>query len=162
MISHEIELKLQACLDGELSSDETRAIEELLARDAGARSLFEELRATRTLLAGSELEVKLPETGEFYWSKIRRQIELEERRTPAGDGPKPVSAPWVRFLTPAGALAALVVLVVIALKNSDASPSELALEDSHEIETPLEESSSFSFRSEAAAMTVVWVDSHRE
>ena len=162
MINHETEVKLQACLDGELSPGEATTLEKLIAGDPDARSLFEELRATRTLLAGNELDLKLPDKREFYWSKIRRQIELEERRTPAGDGPKAVSAPWVRFLTPAGALAALVVLVVIALKNSDASPSELALEDSHEIETPLEETSSFSFRSEAAAMTVVWVDSHRE
>jgi len=162
MISHEIELKLQACLDGELSSDETRAIEELLARDAGARSLFEELRATRTLLAGGELEVKLPETGEFYWSKIRRQIELEDRRSPSINAPEPVSAWWVRFVTPAGALAALALFVVVALKHSEPPEPILALDDSHEIETPLEETSSFSFRSEAAAMTVVWVDSHRE
>ena len=96
MINHETEVKLQACLDGELSPSEATTLEKLIAGDPDARSLFEELRAIRTLLAGNELDLKLPDTREFYWSKIRRQIELEERRTPAGDGPKPVSAPWVR------------------------------------------------------------------
>jgi hypothetical protein len=65
-------------------------------------------------------------------------------------------------LAPAGALAALVVLVVVAVKNSERSELHVALDDSHEIETPLAETSSFSFQSEAAALTVVWVDSHRE
>jgi hypothetical protein len=59
-------------------------------------------------------------------------------------------------------LAALAIFVVVALRSPEGGRSFLALDDSHEIETPLEETSSFSFRSEAAAMTVVWVDSHRE
>jgi len=119
---------------------------------------LEELKATRALLVGNELELKLPETREFYWSKIQRQVEREEQRAPAADAP----AWWIRFLAPAGALAALAVLVLIALRSPERSQPLLASDDSHEIETPLEETSSFSFRSEAAAMTVVWVDSHRE
>jgi hypothetical protein len=69
---------------------------------------------------------------------------------------------WFRFLAPAGALAALAVFVGIALRTPEKLSTVVAWDDSHEIETPLEETSSFSFRSEAAAMTVVWVDSHRE
>jgi hypothetical protein len=65
-------------------------------------------------------------------------------------------------LAPAGVLAALVVFVAVVLRSPEGGGTLLALDDSHEIETPLEETSSFSFRSEAAAMTVVWVDSHRE
>jgi len=160
MIDHQTQLRLQAYLDGELPPGEARAIGELLAREVETRPLLEELKATRALLVGNELEMKLPETREFYWSKIQRQVEREERRASAVDAPAP--AWWIRFLAPAGALAALAVLVLIALTSSERSQPLLALEDSHEIETPLEETSSFSFRSEAAAMTVVWVDSHRE
>jgi len=159
MIKHETELKLQAYLDGELVPGEAGAIAECLTRDAEARALFEELKATRTLLGGNELEIKLPESREFFWSKVRRQIEREEQKPAAAQERASTAARWIRFLAPAGALAALALFVVVSLRNSEPL---LALDDSHEIETPLEETSSFSFRSEAAAMTVVWVDSHRE
>jgi anti-sigma factor RsiW len=162
MINHETELKLQAYLDGEISSGEANVMRELLQRETEARSLFEELKATNTLLAGNELEFKLTDTREFYWSKIRRQIESEEQRASAAETREPVSAWWVRFLAPAAVLIALAVFIAFALQKPDASSGLWAVDDGHEIETPLEETSSFSFRSEAAAMTVVWVDSHRE
>jgi anti-sigma factor RsiW len=162
MINHETELKLQAYLDGELSADEAKGIADLLGRDAGAEELYQQLRMARSILAGNELERKLPEPPEFYWSKIRRQIErLESTQTDGLAEPTP-SRWWTRFLAPAGVLAALAVFVAVALLNPEGGGSFLALDDSHDIETPLEETSSFSFRSEAAAMTVVWVDSHRE
>jgi len=159
MINHETELKLQAYLDGELPAGEAKAITDLLERDASAQRTYQELRSTRSLLAGNEVERKLPESPEFYWSKIRRQIEQLESQAEQMSEPAPARW-WPRFLAPAGALAALAVFVGVVLRT----PEEplLALDDSHEIETPLEETSSFSFRSEAAAMTVVWVDSHRE
>ncbi len=162
MINHETELKLQAFLDDELSAREAKGASELLTRDAEARSLFEELKTTRALLVGNELECKLPQTCDFYWSKIQRDIEREARRLGAVNAVESKPAWWVRFLLPAGVLGALVVLVAVALRNKEGLLSRLAQDGGHEIDTPLEETSSFSFRSEAAAMTVVWVDSHRE
>ena len=162
MINHQTELKLQAYLDEELASGEASEIRELLERETEARSLLEELKATRTLLAGNELEFKLPETREFYWSKIRRQIEREEQPASPVDARQAASAWWTRFLAPAAVLIALAVFIAFALQKPDASSGLWAFDEGHEIETPLEETSSFSFRSEAAAMTVVWVDSHRE
>ncbi len=162
MINHETELKLQAYLDGELSAGEAKAIADLLGRDAGAQALYQELRITQSLLAGNELERKLPESREFYWSKIQRQIERLESTQADGLAELAASRWWPRFLTPAGVLAALAVFVAVVLRSPEGGGTFLALDDSHEIETPLEETSSFSFRSEAAAMTVVWVDSHRE
>jgi anti-sigma factor RsiW len=161
MINHQTQLKVQAYLDGELSAGEARAVEELLRSDAAAQELHQELRIARSFLAGNELERKLPESPEFYWSNIRRQIERAES---APDGlSEPTPTPWwSRFLAPAGVLGALAVFVALVLRSPQDGGAFLALDDSHEIETPLEETSSFSFRSEAAAMTVVWVDSHRE
>ena len=162
MINHETELKLQAYLDGELSEAEAKGIADLLGCDAGAQTLYQELRITQSLLAGNELERKLPESREFYWSKIQRQIERLESTQADGLAELAASRWWPRFLTPAGVLAALAVFVAVVLRSPEGGETFLALDDSHEIETPLEETSSFSFRSEAAAMTVVWVDSHRE
>ena len=162
MINYETQLKLQAYLDGELSAGEAKAIADLLASEPGAQALYQELRIARSLLSGNELERKLPESREFYWSKIQRQIERVE--STLTDGVAEPEAPrwWTRFLAPVGVLAGLTIFVVVALRSPEGGRSFLALDDSHEIETPLEETSSFSFRSEAAAMTVVWVDSHRE
>ena len=78
MINHETELELQAYLDGELSAGEAKAIADLLGRDAGAQALYQELRTAKSLLAGNELDRKLPESREFYWSKIQRQIDQVE------------------------------------------------------------------------------------
>ena len=162
MINHETELKLQAYLDGELSAGEAKAIAGLLGSDASAQALYQELRIAKSLLDGNELERKLPESREFYWSKIQRQIERLESTQADGLTEPAASRWWTRFLAPAGVLAALAVFVAVALRSPDGGGTFLGLDDSHEIETPLEETSSFSFRSEAAAMTVVWVDSHRE
>jgi anti-sigma factor RsiW len=163
MINHQTELKLQAYLDGELSAREAKAVADLLGRDAGAQALYQELRIAKSLLAGNELERKLPESREFYWSKIQRQINRVEPAQADGLTTEPAASRWwPRFLAPAGVLAALAVFVAVVLRSPEGGQALLALDDSHEIETPLEETSSFSFRSEAAAMTVVWVDSHRE
>ena len=162
MINHETELKLQAYLDGELSPGEAKTVADLLRRDAGAQALYQELRIAKSLLAENELDRKLPESREFYWSKIRRQIEREESTLADGLTEPAAFRWWTRFLAPAGVLAGLAILVAVTLRSPEGGGTFLALDDSHEIETPLEETSSFSFRSEAAAMTVVWVDSHRE
>src|SRR6266536_3491712 len=84
MINHETELRLQAYLDGELSEAEAKGIADLLRCDAGAQTLYQELRIAKSLLAGNELERKLPEPPEFYWSKIQRHIERME--SAAADG----------------------------------------------------------------------------
>ena len=162
MIDHETELKLQAYLDGELSSGEAKAIAGMLGRDVCAQGLYQELRIAQSLLPGNELERMLPESREFYWSKIQRQIDRVESTQADGLPEEAASRWWPRFLAPAGLLAALAVFVAVVLRSPEGGGTFLALDDSHEIETPLEETSSFSFRSEAAAMTVVWVDSHRE
>lgn len=158
MIDQNTALKLQAYLDGELPSGDARQAVDLLDRDPQAKALFEELKATKSLLAGNEPAVTVPETREFYWSKIAREIGRQESgpaREAAG-----VRAWWLRLVAPAGAVALLALVVSIALKSTSVlTPSWVALSEPHEIDTPLEETSSITFRSEAAGMTVVWVNS---
>lgn len=161
MMTLDTKLKVMAYLDGELPSGEARALAELLEREPAARALHDELKATRTLLKGNEPELNLPEPRDFYWSKIRRQIE-RETPVPRNDSRATASSWWVRFAVPAGALAALVVVVSLALRSPTGQGTDLAAFGlGHEIDTPTDEVSSFTFRSETAAMTVVWVDSHR-
>ena len=70
----EFELKLQALLDGELPEREAAEVEARVKADPQAQALLDELRMTTTALRGNELERALPETREFFWSKIERTI----------------------------------------------------------------------------------------
>ncbi len=159
MREHDTELKLQALLDGELSVAESESVRVLVSRDPEACAQCAELQAMKTLLAGNELDVKLPESREFYWSGIARAIEREDRANRMERGPAPVSR-WLRLLVPAGVVAALAIAVTIGLRLPGGAKTGFpALAGSHQIETPLEDTPSFTFRSEPEAMTVVWVDS---
>ena len=144
-------IKLQAYLDGELSSGESRAISALLENDASARALFEELQQTRSLLRANEPEFRLPESREFFWSRIEREIN----RPAAAAVSRP--AGWLLFLrrhlaATTGAAVALAVGVFAAFQMNWVSPDLF-----EEIENPLEDTGSFSFRSESQQMTLVWI-----
>jgi len=146
----EFQLKLQAHLDGELSAREAREIEAALAADAEARALLAELRNTRGALAGFESEIKLPETREFYWSKIQREIQRQERAQPARPN---AWLAWRRFLLPSGAFAALAIAGLFAghqmgwLRGGARSP---------QIETFLADSGAMTYRDELERTTLVW------
>ena len=84
-MNREFDLKLQAYLDGELGAREARQLEARVQADPRAQALLSELRTTAGCLRGNEPEYKLPETREFYWSKIERAIESAQKTaSPAG------------------------------------------------------------------------------
>ena len=151
-------LKIQAYLDGELSDREARGVSEWLATDNEARLLFEELQMTSTALAKNEPEMKLPESREFYWSKIQREIRLQEQ-TPARAA-QPVSIMgWLhRFLVPAAGVALVAGVAVLAInKDRYSTYNEFAV-----VESPVEDMSAFTFRNQAERMTVVWLSDRND
>lgn len=150
-MKHEQELKLQALLDGELTGREAEEISALLEQDAEAAALFGELRNTRTALLGNELEIKLPESREFYWSKIEREITRLEQSTAA-----PTSSWWAAFrrryvaaVSGVGVAAALMLFAIVHFRGL--SP------DTFSVENLLDETTSLTYRSEANKMSVVWI-----
>ena len=82
MIDQDAQLKLQSYLDGELPAREAAKVRDWVARDQEAQTLLEALRGMNTVLAGHEAECKLPESREFYWSKIQREIERQPQPEP--------------------------------------------------------------------------------
>lgn len=151
-MNEELQLKLQAFADGELSGREAREITDLLARDTDARTLFAELENTRGALAGYEAEIKLPESREFYWSKIEREIHrLEQADRPRLEPVRFWS--WRRFLVPAGALAALVLLGSL-MSPRLRTPTHIA---SAESEFTLADSDAFTYHDYANGTTLVWL-----
>ena len=143
------QLKLQAYLDGELPEAEAREIAKLLAQDQEAVLLLGELRNTRQAVKGSEAIVQLPESREFYWSKISREIDRLDRPAPV-EQKRPFIFRLQRFLVPVtGALAVAVFLGITLFGNSGTTlgETELATEDMGAI----------TFRSESEGMTTVWL-----
>lgn len=146
-MDYEAQLKLQAYLDGELPDSEARAVAGQLAQDQTATALLGELRQTRQTLKGSEIVVPLPESRDFYWSKISREIERLER--PA---PEPAPAPLVtrlrRLLMPAAAAAVVVLGVLLVLRPGPGTSG---------LETALADSGTMIYRDDSARATFVWL-----
>lgn len=153
----ESKLKVQAYFDQELSQEEAREVAAWLERDPEARALFAEFSQISQVLQGNELELKLPESREFYWSKIERQIQRQSGASAPATAALPGwSTWWRRVVAPALGVAILLVAALSLVKLSHAPDRQSYL---HEIETPLEDTSTISFHSQTAGMTVVWVQS---
>jgi anti-sigma factor RsiW len=146
----EQQLKLQAWLDGELSDSEARAVADWVAKDAEAKALAAELKNTCGALSGFEAEVKLPETREFYWSKISREIERAERV----DEPAPARAASLflafrKLLVPATAVAAVLLAIALIRPGGAVSDSDL--------ETAMTDANAFTYRDYDHGTTLVWL-----
>ena len=150
-MNQELALKYQAFVDGELSESEARRVAQVLEGDADARALVAELRNSKAMLSGNEPEVTLPESREFYWGKIQRQIECLERE-PVAAGPRwlAVLAGWRRFVAPLAGVAVITFLGMVAVRFYNPEPVDYLAE----IENLSEESTAYSFR--AGNMFVVW------
>jgi anti-sigma factor RsiW len=149
-MTDEQQLKLQAFFDGELPERDAREMAAWLAQDTDATALFTELKNTRNALKGSEQEVKVPESREFYWSKIKREIE---RAAPASaPAPKASLFTWVRrALMSLGAVAMLVLAGFITFHQFAGGQRAVA------VNSMLADAGAFTYRDEAQGMTVVWL-----
>jgi len=153
------ELELQAYLDGELSERDALRVAERLDQDPEARLLVSELTWTRGALAVQEPQIALPESREFYWGKIERAIARQEVNQEWESG-----LPWLetvlgwrRFLAPVSGLALVLTLVLGVMKFYDWTASEKFPRYLAQVENPSEEMGSFSFRSQAENVFVVWL-----
>jgi hypothetical protein len=150
MINQEFQLKLQAYLDGELSASEAADIRSQLAGNGDARSLLAELQNTVNALAGHEQDIKLPESREFFWSKIQREIE---GRSPAPVINRPFSlAGWFkRRLVPISGFAVVVLVLLLVIQLSPGSNLV------GEIELSSNDMGVMTFRHQKEKMTFVWL-----
>jgi anti-sigma factor RsiW len=152
----EQQLKLQAFLDGELPEREAREILTWTQRDREAASLLAELKNTRQAMVKSEPHLSVPESREFFWSKIEREIQrLEPQSTSAPD--VSIFAALRRFLLPASAVATLVIAGMIAHFNvPKASVESVADSDMPTVETTLANSDATTYRDANEGTTLVW------
>lgn len=150
MMDNQSELKLQAYLDGELPEGERATMESWLARDPEAVALLAELRQTNAAFKMFGDELKLPESREFYWSKIEREIGRQAQREPATKRQSWLTA-WRRFLVPASGLAVLALVLVASLQMNTSRPTQAI-----ELEMTLPNSNATTYRDETERMTLVW------
>ena len=148
----EAQLKLQALLDSELPEAEAGEAAKWLEQDREAAALLAELRQTRAALTGFEEGIQLPESREFFWSKIEREIQRLEM--PAAER---VPAPWFarlqRFLAPATAVALLAIAGLVAIRQNGLP----VLSAGAEMETALADTGAFTYRDYSAGTTLVWL-----
>jgi anti-sigma factor RsiW len=149
MMEYQEQLKLQAYLDGELSESEARKVTEWLGRDREAAALLNELRQTHDALAGFEEGMRLPESREFYWSRIQREILRQEAPAPAQ-----AAVPWLiglrRMLVPLSGVALVVLAGLLASNVFQSTPFTVA-------ETALADSGAFTYHDYTSGTTVVWL-----
>ncbi|HEY3854930.1 MAG TPA: hypothetical protein VGO67_11095 [Verrucomicrobiae bacterium] len=153
-MNHEFELKIQAWLDGELSDKEAAQVAELVANDATASAMALELGTLRTAMAGNELPTPLPETREFYWSKIARQIERGAPVEPRRTGVSRV-AQWRKFALPLGGIAALTCTFAVLLQ-------QIQQPNFDEISATNQGMDAVTFHDQSAGMTVVWLQDNSQ
>lgn len=160
-MNDEQQLKLQAFLDGELPEREAREILAWTQRDGAAAALLQELKNTRQAIVNSEPHLSLPESREFFWSKIEREIQRLE--PPAAAAPEPsVLAALRRWLLPAVAAGALAIAGVIAHFNAPKAVVETVADadaDAPSVETTLANSDATTYRDASEGTTLVWFSS---
>ncbi len=151
MMEYEEQLKLQAYLDGELPEREAQQIAKRVTAEPEAAALLTELRQTRQAVAMFEQELKLPESRDFFWSKIERELRRAEAQ------PEPAVAPivpWLvqlrRWLVPAAGVALVAVVSLLSIRETG-TPSR-----SH-IETALADSGAVTYHDYNNGATLVWL-----
>jgi anti-sigma factor RsiW len=155
-MNQEQQLKLQAFLDGELPEREAREILSWTQRDGAAGALLAELKNTRQAMVNSEPHLSLPESREFFWSKIEREIQ---RREPVAAVAPEISifTALRRWLLPAVAVGALVIAGMITHFNVPKTTVEMVADaDTPSVETTLANSDATTYRDASEGTTLVW------
>jgi anti-sigma factor RsiW len=147
-------LKIQSWIDGELPADEAVEVGRLVAADPEAGAWARSLRALKTGIRGNELSRPVPVGREQYWGGIATALDDPLEATIKPD--RKHRPWWLTVLAPLGAATAAVVALVLVGFPDPVPPQ--APQAYAEIVDPLDDVSSFTFRSESEQMTVVWVD----
>jgi hypothetical protein len=147
-MNHNLEIKVQAWLDGELSATDAWHISQEIAGDAEASRLAIELQSVKSALAGHERAMTVPETREFYWSKIERQIRPQARSARPAQA-RPALLRWFPSLAGFVALACLMVLSVKPHAPAPSAADEISSSDNG--------MEAVTFHDQSTGMTVIWL-----
>lgn len=155
MKENEIELKIQALVDGELTESEAEQMRECMDNDVRLQILYVRLIQARDLISKYEMSRVLPESGDFYWAKIAKEIEIDgvaNQRTNYSMVTK-----WLfRRLAPLLGIATIAML--ITLQQSSVPDLGIEIESDHELELSSDGIEVMTFNSADDSMSIVWLD----
>lgn len=152
-MNDEVALKIQAWVDGELSAWQARGVAILVERDAEAKALATELRQTKSAMTANEVIVAVAELREFYWNKVRLQIEREEAAGQKRVAPAPSWDPLAILRRLALPLAGVAVAAGVAMITLN----QVSVPGYDDVTTTSEDMSALTFHDQAAGMTVIWL-----
>lgn len=162
-MKEETELKLLAYADGELRADEVAEVEALMKDSQAAADLVAELQWARGAMQGNEANIKLPESREFYWSKVSRAIEAEERRAEREASTGAAQPWWRKILVPVAGLAALVFVLNVNMGSPNGGTEAGGSSGAVVVPEPVwEDASVYEFYDEEEKMSVIWVTTDGE
>jgi len=98
----------------------------------------------------------LPESGDFYWSKIQRQIEQEEKAAARPAGASWTFA-WRRLMAPLSGVALIAFLSILSLNVFHRQAADDGTSYLVEVENLSEDIGSISYRSQSENMFVVYL-----
>jgi hypothetical protein len=151
MKENEIELKIQALVDGELTEFEAGKLRDRIKNDIRLQILHERLTQMKDLISTHEMPRVLPESSDFYWSKIAQEIEVGESAAQS------LGMKWVfRRLAPLLGIASVALL--ITLQGPNLPDLGIVLDYNHELELLVDEIDVMTFNSADDSMSVVWID----
>ena len=156
MNENEIQLKVQALVDGELTGQEAKEWRSRLETDAGLKELYARLTAVRGLMTDAELPRTLPESGDFHWSQISKAIEREERQVKHLARPASGANWLLRWVLPLAGVACLMLL--LTLQQTTRPDLGISLGSDHELELSIDDLDVMTFNTMDDAMSVVWLD----
>lgn len=156
MMDSKTQLKLQAYLDGELSGLGAWRMQRRLASDPEARALVAKLETIKRTIAENEPARTVPESREFYWSKIEKQIQQLQPQLPKPDRPVQRPAFWPRqLLVPVLATACAALLVGLAVIHF-ASRSSYPIGRHEVVVVAVADPGAVTYRDHATGVTLVW------
>jgi anti-sigma factor RsiW len=154
----DIKFQLQAHLDGELSDLKARKISEQLSKDSEARAMLAELQFVNVALRENEPEMKLPESRECCWSKIRREMERAAPQEESQPVRFPLFAWWkpayARVASGVAAGCALLMISFIAFNSGNQANTGYL---PGEVEGSGEYMGAITYHSDADQMTIVYL-----
>ena len=156
MNENEIQLKVQALVDGELTGQEAKEWRSRLETDARLKELHAWLTAVHGLMTDAELPRTLPESGDFHWSQISEAIRHEERETKRLARPASGANRLLRWVVPLAGVACLVLL--LTLQQTTKPDLGISLGSDHELELSIDDLDVMTFNTGDDAMSVVWLD----
>jgi anti-sigma factor RsiW len=169
MKPHNPEL-ISALLDGELRGVRRWLVERHLHRCAICAAEYRHLHHVRDMLAANPIVASMSDSSEFFWSKVKREIEARSQQTEVVPAPEPGFFDWIgqhshAFATAVAAVVAALGIVwvvqthrtakqpgstpVVVVRGNTVTVEQVTTALNHAVATPL--------KGDDTSVAVIWV-----